>query len=66
MKKRIEFLNSELMLTLPKQVTAATGLDKRTYVIESYTCIRKNKFSGMYLIKVIKLISKLLIKYIKN
>ncbi|HYN46656.1 MAG TPA: iron-containing alcohol dehydrogenase [Allosphingosinicella sp.] len=56
-------LDAELTLTLPRSVTAATGIDAMVHAIEAYTSARlKNPMSDMFARKALRLISDNLIK----
>lgn len=56
-------LDSELTLTLPRHVTAATGIDAMVHAIEAYTSARlKNPMSDMFARKALRLISDNLLK----
>jgi alcohol dehydrogenase class IV len=51
-------LDAELTLTLPRHVTAATGIDAMVHAIEAYTSARlKNPMSDMFARKALRLIS---------
>ncbi len=51
-------LDAELTLTLPRHVTAATGIDAMVHAIEAYTSARlKNEMSDMFARKALRLIS---------
>jgi len=55
-------LDAELTLTLPRAVTAATGIDAMVHAIEAYTSARlKNPMSDMFARKALRLISDNLI-----
>jgi alcohol dehydrogenase class IV len=51
-------LDAELTLSLPRHVTAATGIDAMVHAIEAYTSARlKNPMSDMFARKALRLIS---------
>jgi len=54
----IAILDPELTLSLPPQVTAATGIDALTHALEAYTSIQANPVSEMYSIRAISLIAE--------
>ena len=52
-------LDPELTLTLPREVTAATGIDAMVHAIEAYTSAQlKNPMSDMFARKALRLISE--------
>ncbi len=56
-------LDAELTLTLPRAVTAATGIDAMVHAIEAYTSARlKNPMSDMFARKALRLISDNLLR----
>ncbi|HYN46260.1 MAG TPA: iron-containing alcohol dehydrogenase, partial [Allosphingosinicella sp.] len=56
-------LDPELTLSLPRAVTAATGIDAMVHAIEAYTSARlKNPMSDMFARKAMRLISDNLLK----
>ncbi|HYI63970.1 MAG TPA: iron-containing alcohol dehydrogenase [Allosphingosinicella sp.] len=56
-------LDPELTLSLPRAVTAATGIDAMVHAIEAYTSARlKNPMSDMFARKALRLISDNLLK----
>jgi alcohol dehydrogenase class IV len=56
-------LDPELTLTLPREVTAATGIDAMVHAIEAYTSARlKNPMSDMFARKALRLISDNLLR----
>ena len=56
-------LDAELTLTLPRHVTAATGIDAMVHAIEAYTSARlKNPMSDMFARKALRLISDNLLR----
>ncbi|MGH2354571.1 MAG: iron-containing alcohol dehydrogenase, partial [Chloroflexota bacterium] len=54
---RIAFLDPLLVLGLPANVTAATGMDALTHAIESYTSLLSNPISAGLALHAIRLIS---------
>ena len=54
----IAILDPELTLSLPPDVTAATGIDALTHALEAYTSIQANPISEIYSIHAIGLIAK--------
>lgn len=51
-------LDADLILQLPQEITAATGMDALTHAIESYTSKTANPISQALAIQAIKMISK--------
>lgn len=47
-----------LTLTLPKEITAATGMDAFTHALESYISLKANPISDMFALEAIRRISK--------
>ena len=52
-------VDPELMLSIPKNVTSATGLDVLFHAFESFVATKSNKISDMYAIEAIKLSKKI-------
>ncbi len=50
-------LDPALTISLPPQVTAATGIDAMTHALEAYTSVQAHKISEMYSLEAIDLIS---------
>lgn len=49
-------IDASLTITLPKKLTASTGLDALTHAVESYWAKSSNSISKMYAIKAIRLV----------
>ncbi len=62
----IAVIDPRMTMTLPAQITAATGMDALTHSIEAYTCLGKNPMSDAYATSAISLISKHLLNVVKN
>lgn len=54
---KLAVLDPELTLTLPKAVTAATGMDAFTHALESFIGRKANPVSDMFALEAIRLIS---------
>lgn len=63
---RVAILDPRMMLTLPPDTTAATGIDALAQAIEAYTCLQKNPLSDAYAWTAIKLVSQNLVGVVKN
>lgn len=51
-------LDPEMTISLPKHITANTGIDALCHAIECYISKKSNPFSDMFALKAINLISK--------
>ena len=58
---KVALLDPMLTLSLPKPVTAATGMDAFTHAIESYISNKANALSDMFALEAIRLISRSLV-----
>ena len=59
-------IDPRMTLTLPPQVTAATGMDAMTHSVEAFTCMAKNPLSDAYASAAIKKVSANLPKVMKK
>ncbi|WP_367340713.1 iron-containing alcohol dehydrogenase [Aminivibrio sp.] len=59
-------LDPSVTLTLPPNVTAATGLDAFCHAIECFISKKRNPFSDLYALEAIRLISRSLMKAYKD
>lgn len=55
---QVAFVDPEMMSTMPKSLTAATGMDALTHAIEGYITAGAWELSDMFHIKAIELIAK--------
>ncbi len=62
----VAILDSRMTLTLPPFITASTAMDAMSHAVEAYTCLAKNPLSDTSAIAAISLISKNLLKVMKN
>lgn len=66
MRAAIAYLDPELLVGLPKSLTAATGIDALSHAIEGYTIPRHNDFSDLFCIGAIKRVMKYLPAAVEN
>ena len=62
----VSVLDPRMTLTLPKKITASTGMDALCHAIEAYTCLQKNPISDIYVISAIEIIRDNLLETVKN
>lgn len=62
----LALLDPELTVTLPKNVTAATGMDAFTHAFESFISNKANSFSDTFALESIRLISDSIIESYEN
>jgi alcohol dehydrogenase len=62
----IAIVDPQLTMTLPKRVTAATGVDALTHAVEAYLSIHANETTDALAIKAIELISGSLIRAVDH
>lgn len=54
----VAFVDPDMMSSMPKGLTAATGMDALTHAIEGYITLGANEFSDMFHLKAIELIAR--------
>ena len=54
----VAFVDPEMMSSMPKGLTASTGMDALTHAIEGYTTLGANTITDMFNLKAIELIAK--------
>lgn len=62
----VAFVDPEMMSTMPKGLTAATGMDALTHAIEGYITAGAWELSDMFHLKAIEIISRSLRKAVAN
>lgn len=62
----IAIIDSQFTLTVPKHITADTGLDVLTHALEAYVSVVANEFSDGPIIKAIQLVFEYLPKVYQN
>ncbi len=60
------FVDPDMMSTMPKGLSAATGMDALTHAIEGYITLGANEFSDMLHLKAIEIIARSLPKACEN
>lgn len=63
---KLAVLDPELTITLPKAVTAATGMDAFTHALESFIGRKANPISDMFALESIRLISGSIVEAYEN
>ena len=63
---RIALVDPELTLSLPRSVTAATGMDVLTHAVEAYTCNKATPLSDMCAMTAIELVQRHLIDAVRD
>ncbi len=63
---RVALVDPELTLSLPRSVTAATGMDVLTHAVEAYTCNRATPLSDMCAIEAIRLVQAHLLDAVRD
>lgn len=62
----VAILDPKMLVTMPKKITAATGMDALTHAVEAYVCLQKNPVSDAFAITAIKLVRENLVKAVEN
>ena len=62
----VAIVDPGMMMTMPKELTAATGLDALTHAIEGFTTKAAWEMTDMFHLKAIELIAKYLRKAVEN
>ena len=62
----VAFVDPEMMSSMPKGLTASTGMDALTHAIEGYTTLGANTITDMFNLKAIDLIAKSLRGAVEN
>ncbi len=62
----VAVLDTRMTLTLPKKITASTGMDTLCHAVEGYTCLQKNPMSDAYSVAAIEIIRDNLINAVKD
>ncbi len=55
---QVAFVDPDMMASMPKGLTAATGMDALTHAIEGYITLAANEMSDMFHLKAIELIAR--------
>ena len=62
----VAFVDPDMMSSMPKGLTASTGMDALTHAIEGYTTLGANTITDMFNLKAIELIAKSLRGAVEN
>ena len=62
----VAFVDPEMISSMPKGLTASTGMDALTHAIEGYTTLGANTITDMFNLKAIELIAKSLRGAVEN
>jgi alcohol dehydrogenase class IV len=62
----IVFIDPDLMISLPKKLTASTGMDALAHAIESYVSLNANPITEAYGLKAVELVAKNLVEAVEN
>ena len=62
----VAVLDPRMTMTVPPQITAATGMDAMTHAVEAFSCLQKNPLSDGYAFKAVDLIRQYLVRAVEN
>ncbi len=63
---KLALVDPELTLSLPRSVTAATGMDVLTHAVEAYTCNKATPLSDMCALTAIELVQRHLVDAVRD
>ncbi len=63
---RIALVDPHLTLSLPRSITAATGMDVLTHAVEAYTCNKATPLSDMCALTAIELVQRHLVTAVRD
>lgn len=62
----VAVLDPRMTMTVPPQITAATGMDALAHAVEAFSCLQKNPLSDGYAFKAVDLIRQYLVRAVEN
>jgi len=62
----VAILDPKMLVTMPKKITAATGMDALTHAVEAYINLQKNPVSDAFALSAIALVRDNLVKSVEN
>ncbi len=62
----VAILDPKMLVTMPKKITAATGMDALTHAIEAFVNLQKNPMSDAFAITTVKLVHENLVRAVEN
>jgi alcohol dehydrogenase len=62
----VAVLDARMLTSMPRRITASTGMDALCHAIEAYSCLQKNPLSDAYAISAVKMIGEYLPTAVKN
>jgi alcohol dehydrogenase len=63
---RVAILDPVMTVTMPPQITAATGMDALTHAVEAFYCLGKNPVSDAYAVAAIQLVVSHLVHCVQD